>query len=167
MKRFTMLTWLLLPFALLAQNLPKGVTNLTGGSVTVTSEDDRNGIKKNPIVVAGGKLFFTAKTDANGDELWVSDGTTAGTKMVKDINPGSGSASPRFLVEMDGKVYFQASDGTNGVELWVSDGTEAGTTLIKDLYAGSNSSAPELLTPLKGNLLFSASTASSDVDSQK
>lgn len=161
------ITGLILPLAMMAQNLPKGVTSLTGSSVTVTSENDRSGIKKNPFVVAGGKLYFTAKTDANGDELWFSDGTLAGTKMVKDINAGSGSASPRFLVEMGGKVYFQADDGTNGVELWVSDGTAAGTTMIKDVYAGSNSSAPEMLTPLNGNLIFSASSAASDADGQK
>jgi ELWxxDGT repeat protein len=167
MKRFTLLAGLLLPLALMAQTLPKGVTNLTGSSVTVTSEDSRAGIKKNPFVVANGKLFFTAKTDASGDELWVSDGTAAGTKMVKDINAGTGSASPRFLVEMDGKVYFQASNGTNGTELWVSDGTDAGTKLVKDLYSGSNSSEPELLTPLNGKLLFSATSAESAVDVQK
>jgi ELWxxDGT repeat protein len=168
MKKSTMfIAGLILPLSMMAQNLPKGLSILTGSTVTVTSENDRSGIKKNPFVVAGGKLFFTAKTTANGDELWVSDGTAAGTKMVKDINPGNGSASPRFLVEMGGKVYFQADDGTYGVELWVSDGTDAGTTMIKDLYTGSNSSAPELLTPVGSNLLFSASSAASDADGQK
>jgi ELWxxDGT repeat protein len=167
MKKFTLMAGLLLPLAMMGQTLPKGVTSLTGNNVTVTSEDDRAGIKKNPFVIADGKLFFTAKTDADGDELWMTDGTVDGTKMVKDINAGSGSSTPRFLVEMDGKVYFQATDGTNGIELWVSDGTSGGTTMVKDLYTGSNSSAPEMLTPLNGNLLFSAASAASEVDEQK
>ena len=37
----------------------------------------------------GGTLFFTANDGINGTELWKSDGTAAGTVLVKDINPGS------------------------------------------------------------------------------
>ena len=36
----------------------------------------------------GGTLFFTANDGVNGTELWKSDGTAAGTVMVKDINAG-------------------------------------------------------------------------------
>ena len=34
-------------------------------------------------------LLFLANTEAYGTELWRSDGTTAGTQMVKDIHEGS------------------------------------------------------------------------------
>ena len=45
-----------------------------------------------PLVVTAGNLIFfrTASSAAAGEELWVSDGTPAGTRMVKDIVPGSG-----------------------------------------------------------------------------
>jgi ELWxxDGT repeat protein len=36
----------------------------------------------------GGKLFFTAGDGVHGRELWTSDGTEAGTVLVKDIKPG-------------------------------------------------------------------------------
>jgi hypothetical protein len=73
MKKFTtMLAGLFLPLiALLAQDLPDGLEALTDASVTVTSEDDRSGGKKGMLVVISDKIFFSASTDANGDELWI------------------------------------------------------------------------------------------------
>ena len=46
------------------------------------------------MTAVGDTLFFTADDGVNGNELWKSDGTEAGTVLVKDINPGSGSSSP-------------------------------------------------------------------------
>ena len=45
-------------------------------------------------VAVGWVLFFVAENNVNGRELWKSDGTPAGTVMVKDIMQGSGSFSP-------------------------------------------------------------------------
>ena len=41
-----------------------------------------------------GTLFFTPTTARHGVELWKSDGTAAGTVLVKDINPGTDSSDP-------------------------------------------------------------------------
>jgi ELWxxDGT repeat protein len=82
------------------------------------------------LVTLGDKVFFVNK-DVNGEELWVSDGTKAGTKMVKDIYPGPFGATPDKLTVMNGKLYFAAEDGT-GYHLWVTEGTEAGTVKISD-----------------------------------
>ena len=42
------------------------------------------------LTAVGDTLYFWADDGVNGDELWKSDGTEAGTVLVKDINPGSG-----------------------------------------------------------------------------
>ena len=63
-------------------------------------------------------LFFSAYDGANGFELWKSDGTEAGTALVKDIRPSSGTLSPSYLTDVNGTLFFTANDGTNGVELW-------------------------------------------------
>ncbi len=43
-----------------------------------------------------GRLFLGAGTASTGAELMISDGTQAGTIMIQDIEPGSGSSSPEF-----------------------------------------------------------------------
>lgn len=85
-----------------------------------------------PFVLYNSKIFFAANDGTNGAELWETDGTTAGTKMVKNIHP-AGSSFPRNLISFDNKLYFRANDGTNDVELWVTDGTAAGTQMVKNI----------------------------------
>jgi ELWxxDGT repeat protein len=86
------------------------------------------------LAAAGSKVFFDSFDDAQGHtELWVTDGTPAGTKMVKDIYAIDG-------VAVGGSLFFFADDGEHGRELWCSDGTEAGTRLVKDLAPGPASS---------------------------
>ncbi len=89
---------------------------------------------------SGGKLFFSAADSTHGRELWVTDGTTAGTFLVKDIHPGFNSGvSINFdysAYDHNGILYFKANNGNNGTQLWRSDGTETGTWMVKNLYIG-------------------------------
>jgi ELWxxDGT repeat protein len=108
-----------------------------------------------------GTLYFSAYDGENGRELWKSDGTEAGTVLVKDIFPGTDSGSPGEMTIVNGTLFFSARDGlTTGWELWRSDGTAAGTTLVKDIRPGSNGSYPSSLTNLNGTLFFGANDGS-------
>ncbi len=84
--------------------------------------------------------FFSANDGTNGSELWKTDGTSAGTQMVKNINSGSFSSSPTGFTQLTNKVLFFANNGINGTEPWVTDGTSAGTFILKDINTGLNSS---------------------------
>ena len=64
------------------------------------------------FVNVNGMLFFTAST-GHGVELWKSNGTPAGTIMVKNINPGSASSYPRHLTNVNGVLFFTATNSTN------------------------------------------------------
>jgi ELWxxDGT repeat protein len=103
-----------------------------------------------------GLLFYTTTTTAEGTELWKTDGTAAGTVLVKDIAPGSAGSSPTNLKVVGTTLYFSASDGVNGIELWKTDGTTAGTVMVKDINAGAADSEPKNLTSFNGSLYFSA-----------
>ncbi|MFP2895008.1 ELWxxDGT repeat protein [Corallococcus sp. 4LFB] len=103
-----------------------------------------------------GTLFFAATDAAHGSELWKSDGTPGGTRIVEDIRPGPAGASLRGLMAAGRRVYFTADDGTHGLELWTSNGTRAGTRLVRDIAAGDASSYPHALAALEGVLYFTA-----------
>jgi trimeric autotransporter adhesin len=92
------------------------------------------------ILTVGTKVFFTANNGVNGNELWVTDGTTANTQLVKDIKAGSLSSHPLYFMAFNNLLYFFADDGINGIELWRSDGTAAGTAMVKNIRAGTASS---------------------------
>jgi ELWxxDGT repeat protein len=114
-----------------------------------------NGSSPSEFTTLNGVLFFDAVDGTHGDELWRSDGTAAGTTMVKDINPAAGSSISE-LIAVAGTLYFRADDGTHGSELWRSDGTAVGTTMVKDINAGGTGSTPLDLTGVGGILFFSA-----------
>ena len=105
----------------------------------------------------GGQLLFAADDSIHGIELWRTDGTAAGTALLRDIDPGAASSTPTGLVVAgNGLLYFAADDGVHGAELWQSDGTTAGTRLVEDLAPGVAASGPRELTVSGDRLYFSA-----------
>src|SRR4029453_7706767 len=105
------------------------------------------------FTVVGNTLYFIANDGVGGPELWKTDGTSAGTVLVKDIRPGDTGSSPAQLTAAGGVLYFTADDGVAGREVWKSDGTADGTVIVRDIVAGMNSSNPTELTAV-GDTLF-------------
>jgi ELWxxDGT repeat protein len=121
-----------------------------------------------------GILLFAANDGSHGVELWRSDGTEAGTYMVKDINAGSGWGIPAFtgsgdpapwsvFTVVNGTLFFAADDGSHGIELWRSDGTPGGTTMVSDvnsfgdsIVVPDGSGAESLFMGVGNHLVFTA-----------
>ena len=120
----------------------RGVAALGAGEITNLS-------------TIGSRVFFTFDDGTHGQELWTSDGTSLGTFMVKDIDPGSIGSSPEELTSFRGALYLDANDGAHGPELWKSDGTATGTVMVKDINPSSGS-VPSQLTDVNGTLYFEA-----------
>jgi ELWxxDGT repeat protein len=102
-----------------------------------------------------GDAYFAGGAGTGDVELWKSDGTLAGTVLVKDIRPGATGSYPQNLVNVNGTLFFTADDGAHGIELWKSDGTAAGTAMVKDILSGSGGSSPYRPANINDTLFFS------------
>ncbi len=103
------------------------------------------------LTAAAGDLgFFALSTQAEGAELWRSDGTEAGTFRVRDIGRDPGSTGVADLAALGSQVLFSARLGAGPAGLWKSDGTAAGTRVVKGVPW------PQQLTAAGGFLYFTA-----------
>ena len=93
--------------------------------------------------------------------MFISDGTEAGTTLLKEIQSSSQFGSnPSSKTLYNGQIYFSASNGgggsNNGFEMWITDGTNSGTNLFLDINPGISSSFPEAFHEHNGLLFFQA-----------
>jgi len=104
----------------------------------------------------GGRLVFPIDDSVHGYELWATDGTTAGTGLLRDLNPGAGGSLLFPMQMLNGRLYFAAFQPARGVEPWSTNGTAAGTRLVADVCPGACSSFAFGFQLLGGQLFFGA-----------
>lgn len=108
-----------------------------GGEYTIGGAGFNGPYSSSPYaltVVNDTLFFFVEETATSGVSLWKSDGTTAGTVRVKDLQPAA-TGEGRMSVDpfaLRGALVFSYSVGGTS-ELWASDGTTAGTGRIKTI----------------------------------
>ncbi len=85
------------------------------------------------LTVMNGSLYFFGTDDPgseNGNKLWKSDGTWAGTSIVKQINVGGAQYPTIIDLQAIGNLLLFHDDKDK--TLWRSDGTTDGTYKIRD-----------------------------------
>lgn len=121
-RRLLFLTLLTIGFSLNAQIQ---ISNFTYNNVQST----------NPVYLKeyNNKIFFSARNDGSGRELWSSDGTSSNTNLVIDIEPGETDGLTTFYsTELNNELFFVAKDNLNysGGEIWKTNGTGVGSSLV-------------------------------------
>jgi ELWxxDGT repeat protein len=132
------------------------------GTVRVSSGT----LSLNAISTNGSLLFLEAWTPEAANELWISDGTAAGTRLLMDILPGPNDSFGEFelgFMIAGSRALFVANDGVHGRELWVTDGTVTGTHMVADLTPGSKGTWDDdeyaAMRAIGDRVLFAASDA--------
>ncbi|KAA6438991.1 DNRLRE domain-containing protein [Dyadobacter flavalbus] len=100
----------------------------------------------------GNEVYFSG-SDGNGNQLYKTDLTTAGTKVIRN-KYSTADSNPRQLTDVNGTAFFIASPHEGKFDLWKSNGTPDGTIQIKSIHTNRSDNPPGLLTPVKGGLYF-------------
>lgn len=93
------------------------------GVETLADGIEFSGSGQNQLLTQGGRLYFTHDDGVHGRELWVTNGTKAGTMLTADIAPGSASAfgdsvgdSNRIVGPRGDALVLLADDFVHGTE---------------------------------------------------
>lgn len=115
----------------------------TFDGTTVTSSSHGFNFLRQPwnLVAADGVGYFVLPQGSDGNsraEVWRTDGTAAGTYLIKRFPFIVGGNSISSLTISEGRLLFSATSPESANEPWVSDGTSAGTMLLADVNRTSS-----------------------------
>lgn len=111
-------------------------TDGTEGNTRPLIESIGDVFGESPMMSVGDAVLMGFHASVHGRELWLTDGTPNGTRLLKDINRYQESWEPAAPVSLGDKLLFAAEAPGLGRELFVSDGTSAGTSLLVDAHPG-------------------------------
>jgi ELWxxDGT repeat protein len=150
--------WSLAPLVLLAWSV--SAAGAASGPAMVADINTTAALSFQPTLLTpvGDTLFFLAADPNNGQELWASDGSDEGTRLVKDIRPGAHSSGTSAMAAVGGALYFPVPDGGATAELWRSDGTAWGTRPL-DFPDGAPFRSPYEFLAVGERLFFVAEDA--------
>ncbi|MHC4892855.1 MAG: hypothetical protein ACYTFV_05690 [Planctomycetota bacterium] len=83
-----------------------GVTEL-GAFEGVNLSGTPNDFIHDMAAIGSRRVMFAGRQGNLGDELWVSDGTVAGTQLYADLDPGSGYGQPEEITLVNGQVFLR------------------------------------------------------------
>lgn len=106
------------------------------------------------------QLYFAASNATVGKEIWTSDGTDTGTKLLLEMNVGTGGSAPTLLFATEDHIYFSNISTGKGNECWITDGTAEGTKELKEINPGVASAAPSHFGRLGNQVFFAAEDGS-------
>ncbi|HEX2643792.1 MAG TPA: hypothetical protein VHU81_12435, partial [Thermoanaerobaculia bacterium] len=121
-------------------------------------------IALDPVATLGNRVLLTAGDPASGSELWVTDGTGVGTRLLVDACPGSCSSVIRVLGTLGGKTIWAAAptdrfgSASRSWRLWITDGTRAGTRPLTEPGALPDDPEEETFAFAGGRLYFAGCT---------
>jgi ELWxxDGT repeat protein len=101
-----------------------------------------------------GNVYFSARTDEEGLELWTTDGSSAW--LVTDLNTGGASSNPQDLLVKGDRLYFRTS---NPDALWKTDGTGSGTEEIAGPSHPFNFNIIRAVAPYGSGLVFTGTSS--------
>jgi ELWxxDGT repeat protein len=103
-----------------------------------------------------GYAYFYADDGTAGAELWKTDGTAAGTVLIKDMHETSAQAWIPFMVVVNSNLVIGA-ESEYRVQLWTSDGTSTGTVAVGNIGVwGAGNQYPTSGDILNNYLFFGA-----------
>ena len=142
-------------------------TDGTAEGTTLIKEFNNPGYLKDIVAVKDFIYFLvddTTNSAVSKKELWKSDGTEAGTVLIKlFVSNASINNQMRLVSDLEtdenysineNEIYFSGVTDGQGLELWKTNGTETSTVLVKDVYAGTNASDPSGFTRIGSTVYF-------------